>query len=218
VVQGAGKGEVSLLKRVKNYLMERDKKDREPFLGVIHRLDKPVSGVVIFAKNSRSAKKMSELFKAKKVEKIYLARIKGRIKGEGVWNDWFWWNDVKRKAILYSNQKEGTKRAITFYKEVKPGIVLLSPITGRKHQLRAALSKRGCPIVGDTKYGAKGRFSGKILLHHLLVSFEHPYLKERVEVFAELPDYFSVENLDKRLVLEFSYKVLKLKENLELDF
>ena len=214
VVQGAGTSEESLFLWLKRYLKERNNLEKEPFIGVVHRLDKPVSGPVIFAKRSKVAAKFFELFQSKKVVKIYVAKIKGRIRGDGIWRDYFVWNVAKKKAVLYDEEVEGSKPAITCFKGLEKGLVLLSPVTGRKHQLRAVLSKRGCPIIGDTKYGSHTKvLKGKaILLHSIFLAFPHPMTKELIKVFAKLPDYFFVKHLDKREILEFFYKVLKIQE------
>ncbi len=216
VVQGAPKGKPSLWSITREYIKERDSRPSLPFLGVVHRLDKPVSGAVVFAKRSKAASKLFKVFTSHQVIKVYVAKVKGVLRGEGLWRDYFKWDERQKKAKLYSTFKKDTKEALTYYEVIDKGLVLLSPITGRKHQLRAALSKRGCPVIGDVKYGGPPLSYPKaaILLHEIYLSFYHPYLEEEIEVFAEVPKYFSVKHLDKRLILEFSYKVLKARESL----
>lgn len=199
VVQGARKREESLFHKVKDFLKRRDKKPGEVFLAVVHRLDKPVSGALIFAKRSKSASKFFKLLQEKRVEKIYLAKVEGRWEEKyGVWEDY---------------TEEG-KRAITFFNLLKvfsrDSLLLLYPLTGRKHQLRRALAERGYPILGDFRYGSKVRIErGRaILLHSLFLKFPHPYTGEVVEIYAEPPSYFTLGlTLDKRRILEFLNKV-----------
>jgi 23S rRNA pseudouridine1911/1915/1917 synthase len=160
VIQGTKRNEESLLKILKDFIKERDKKPGNVFLGVVHKLDKKVSGILVLAKRSKSAKKLFESFQRKEVIKLYIAKVEGNFEGEGIWEDY-----------------------------------LLMPLTGRKHQLRAVLSERGYPIIGDIKYGSKRKIlNGEaILLHSFYLSFLHPMNKERLEFWAKIPDYFSFD-------------------------
>ncbi|WP_051920488.1 RluA family pseudouridine synthase [Thermodesulfobacterium hydrogeniphilum] len=213
IVQGAYKKEESFLDLIKSFIKERDKKPGNVFLGVVHRLDKLVSGALIWAKRSKIAKRLFESFQKKEVFKIYLAEVEGCLEGEGLWENYLLWDERKRKTLVFNNEKRQTKKAITYYFSLevsKKSNILLIPLTGRKHQLRAVLSKKGFPIVGDLKYGSKIKIkNGKaILLHALFLKFPHPMTKENLEIIAPLPEYFSAKGLDKKLNLEFLNKIL----------
>ncbi len=218
IVQGAYKKEESFLDLIKSFIKERDKKTGNVFLGVVHRLDKLVSGTLIFAKRSKVAKKLFESFQKKEIFKIYLAEVEGCLEGEGLWENYLLWDERKRKTLVFNNEKGDAKKAITCYfslKASKRSKILLIPLTGRKHQLRAVLSRKGFPIVGDLKYGSKTKIKNgrAILLHALFLKFPHPMTREDIEIIAPFPEYFSIKDLDKKLNLEFFNRVLnKIKE------
>ncbi len=200
IVQGAKEKEESLLYRLKEYLKERDKKEGNPFLAVVHRLDKPVTGALLFAKRSKTAGKLFNIIQEKKFEKVYLAMVEGAFKEDfGMWID----------------ATEEGKRAITFFFLLKhmgrTSLLLLYPFTGRKHQLRKALSFRGYPIVGDIRYGSKIRVDAgrAILLHSLYLRLPHPHREETLEILAYPPHYFGKFSLDKSSILEFLKNVKK---------
>lgn len=209
VVQGSKKEEDSLLVQVKSFLKNRDKKEGRVFLAILHRLDKPVSGALVFAKRSKTASKFFKLLHEHRVTKIYLAKVEGLfMKEEGLWEDY----------LLIRNK---LKPALTLFKlfkrEERESFLFLSPLTGRKHQLRIALAKRGYPIVGDRLYGAKQKIlKGRaILLHALYLSFPHPHTEEFLEIWVPPPNYFQLKTLDKRALLEFLYRIKKEKEKLK---
>lgn len=213
VVQGTKSEKNSLFKSLKEFIKIRESKKGEVFLGVVHRLDKVVSGAVVLAKRSKVAKKFLESFKKGEILKVYIAVVEGCLLGEGLWENYLKWNSFKRKALVYEIPFSDSKIARTFYKVIFSSkfqsLVLLSPLTGRKHQLRGVLEKVGHPILGDIKYGSKIEIlRGKaILLHSLFLSFPHPLSGERMEFWAELPSYFPKLTLDKTLIWEFLYKV-----------
>lgn len=146
-------------------------------------MDKPVSGVVLIAKRSKTASKVFQLFKSGKVEKIYLAKIENLFKeGFGYWEDYLLYDEKKKRALVLDRDTLGAQRALTFYQLVKAGeaysLLLLFPVTGRKHQLRVSLAQRGYPIVGDKTYGSKRKFNrGTIFLHALRLALLIPILK-----------------------------------------
>lgn len=207
VVQGARSEEESLFYKLKNFLKERDAKPGNVFLAILHRLDKPVSGALLFAKRSKTAAKVFKLIQEKRFEKVYFAIVHGKVE-----KDWGRWIDFTEEG----------KRAITYYQVLskKRGLSLLFlyPYTGRKHQLRKALSLRGHPILGDLKYGSRLKIErGKaLLLHSLYLTFPHPQKEETVEIFAPLPSYFASYlgrfTLDKEKILEFLNRINELKE------
>lgn len=218
IVQGAKLGEDSLLKRLKEFLRIRENKKGEVFLGVVHRLDKVVSGVLVLAKRSKIAKKFWEIFQKGKVQKVYISLVEGKLLGEGVWENYLKWDSFKKKTLVSDFPLKDAKSATTFYKVINfsefQSLILLSPLTGRKHQLRAILGKLGCPIVGDKKYGSQRKIlNGKaILLHALYLSFLHPLTNEKMDFWAKIPPYFPHITLDKTLFWDFLYKVRKFQE------
>ncbi|GEM_PF-759613 len=217
VVQGTP-GKNNLWKALKDYIKHRDQKPGEAFLAVVHRLDKLVSGALVFAKRSKAAGRLSQAIREGKFFKVYLAVTEGIPTEEGLILQKFFWDHKKKKAIVkdVSSSFEG-KICITFLKILNKkrgrAIVLLAPITGRKHQLRAVLSSLQAPVVGDKKYGSKTRLKyPAILLHSFFVSFPHPVEKEEVSFFAPIPAYFPRLYLDKSKFWDFFYKVKKLQE------
>jgi len=208
VVQG-GKPEESLWRKLKDFIKIRDGKPGEAFLGVVHRLDKPVSGVLIFAKRSKSARRLFESFTSGMVEKVYLAIVEGQLRKGGLWKDKMIWDKKEKIALTF------VQPVVYFRGQTQ---VLLYPVTGRKHQLRKVLSARGYPIVGDTKYHSREKILGgrAILLHAIYLSVPHPITREKLEFFANPPDYFTWIALDKRQILEFLYRVKKFKSSLSL--
>lgn len=218
VVQGVKEGSLSVLKELKKFIKIRDQKKGDVFLGVVHRLDKVVSGLTIIAKRSKIAKKFLEIFQKKEIIKVYLAVVEGELLGEGLWENYLKWDSFKKKSIVYEKFYFDTKLAITFYKVIHSSkfqsVIFLSPITGRKHQLRAVLEKIGHPIWGDKRYGSQAKvLNGKaILLHNFYLNFPHPLSKETMEFWADIPPYFPKFPLDKRLVWEFLYKIKKFQE------
>ena len=223
IVQGAKKDKESLLTILKNFIKKRDNKPGNVFLAVVHRLDKKVSGVLVFAKRSKSAKRLFESFQRKEITKLYLAVVEGILKGEGVWEDYLLWDRKKRKTIVLKEASKNTKKAITFYFTLynfkNRTFVLLFPITGRKHQLRAVLFKRGYPVIGDIKYGSKNRIlNGKaILLHSLYLSFPHPISKEKLEFWAKVPDYFFFNVKHKEKILRLLKNVHKYLNRIKYE-
>ncbi len=217
VVQGTS-DENNLWKALKEYIKHRDQKPGDAFLAVVHRLDKLVSGALVFAKRSKAASRLSQAIREGKFLKVYLAIAEGVPAKEGFLFQKFFWDHKRKKAIVKkpSLSFEG-KSCITFLKVLKKkkglSIVLLAPITGRKHQLRAVLSSLKAPIVGDKKYGSKTRLNySSILLHSLFVSFPHPVKKEEVSFFAPIPRYFPRFYLDKKEFWDFLYNVKKMLE------
>lgn len=215
VVQGALNKEESLLFKLKDFIKRQENKQGEVFLAVVHRLDKPVSGVCLLAKRSKCASKLHKLLQEHKWSKVYLAKVEGSMKGEpfGLWEDYLIRESSKRGVKLVPYSRTEAKRALTFYmileRKRNSTLLLLSPLTGRKHQLRVVLSARGYPILGDSLYGARSLIQGgkAILLHALYLTLPHPYTQEKLELWAELPSYFKENHLDKEVILEFLNRV-----------
>jgi len=197
--QGDKSGQISLLEKTKQDLKKKYNKPGNVFLGLVHRLDKVVSGVMIFAKTSKAASRLSQEFREKKTTKIYLALVPGddKIKKS---NDWIELNQhLLRKnnfsKIIDSPQK-GSQEVALKYKELisnqKYSLLMIQLLTGRKHQIRTQLSSVGLPIIGDKKYGS-GEVLGpsQILLHAYALSLTHPTKKNRINFYSEPPEIFS---------------------------
>jgi len=232
VVQGSKQFEESLLLQVKEFLKVRDKKPGNVFLAVVHRLDKPVSGAVLFAKRSKSASMLFQTIQKGDFRKVYVGVVEGEFSGKGFLVDYLKYDKATRKVVACDKKEPTAKIAITYFESIlsKKGfsVLLLSPITGRKHQLRVATSKRGAPIVGDTLYGSKIKIKGRILLHSLFLGFPHPSTREIEEIICPvLPSFLEItkalvkdplvekviSQLDKSYILEFLNRLNTAKEN-----
>ena len=160
LAQGDETGEESLLDLVKKYIKEKRKKPGNVFLGLIHRLDRPVSGIIIFAKTSKGASRLSEQFRNHEVEKTYHAVVSGKMdRKKGVIFSHLMKDEDKNKVFVRQSASRDTKESELSYEVVesnnKFSLLKVKPLTGRSHQIRAQLSSVGHPIVGDIKYGAK---------------------------------------------------------------
>ncbi len=194
LVQGDITGKITLLQIAKEYIKEKYKKLGNVFLAIVHRLDKPVSGVVIFARNSKSARRLSELFRERKVKKIYLALCEGIFKEKsGILEGYVFWDESSRRAKIIQSNLIG-KEAKTYYEVVNEykgiSLVKLVPESGRKHQLRVQLASIGHPVLSDEKYGGKKIFKDKIFLHCHKIIISHPVKKENMSFEADIPDYW----------------------------
>lgn len=200
IVQGDQTGDPSLDKLLKAFIKIRDNKPGDVFLGIPHRLDRPVSGAVIFAKTSKALSRMAKQFKEKEVEKIYHAIVvESPRPEEGTLEHYITRNTKQNKSYVHLSEVPNSKWARLHYTKVasSDNYHLLEIIleTGRHHQIRAQLAGMGWVIKGDRKYGARRtNKNGGISLHARRVSFIHPVRKERVEVVAPYPkmDIFPV--------------------------
>jgi len=194
IVQGDKTGDVPLSEIVKQLLKEKYKKPGNVFAGVIHRLDRPVSGVVVFAKTSKALERMNALFREGDVNKIYWAIVKTPPpKTEDELVHYLVRNEKQNKSFAYDDEKQGSQKAILTYKLIakSDNYFLLEIVlkTGRHHQIRCQLAKIGCPVKGDLKYGFdRSNKDGGISLHARRISFIHPVSKEPVEIIAPVPD------------------------------
>ena len=197
LVHGDSTGDVPLVEYVKQYIKLRYKKPGAVFLGVVHRLDRPVSGAIIFARTSKALTRMHKLFKDRKVEKTYWAISKKRPTDlEGHLENYLLKDSSKNMVKIYDQPSKRTpnvKLAKLDYKligEVSGNhLIEVQPITGRPHQIRAQLSNMGCVIIGDVKYGhPRQQWKGAINLHCRSMSFIHPVKKELVTVTANPPE------------------------------
>jgi 23S rRNA pseudouridine1911/1915/1917 synthase len=196
LVQDDDTEDTPLVDYVKDYIKFRYKKPGDVFLGVVHRLDRPVSGAVIFARTSKALIRMNELFKERKVGKNYWAVTERRPSPEVGHLTHYILKDHEKnmsKALdQMSNRSKDAKKSDLDYELIGAlegkHLLLVKPITGRPHQIRVQLSKIGCPIVGDLKYGyAQPNNDGSIYLHCRSMVFQHPVTKELVSVVADAP-------------------------------
>jgi 23S rRNA pseudouridine1911/1915/1917 synthase len=197
LTQGDATGEASLLDLARAYLKERYAKPGNVFVGLVHRLDRPVSGVVLLARTSKSAGRLSEQFRAGTVEKTYWAIVEGSVPDDGgEWTDWLWKDERNNRVEVVDAGHAGAREARLAYRVVSrqrgQTNVELRPLTGRSHQLRVQLAARGLPIVGDRKYGARGTVraldgQSRIALHARRLSFTHPTRREATSVDAPVP-------------------------------
>ena len=192
IVQADKTGDTPLSETVKQYLKEKYQKPGNVFLGVTHRLDRPVSGLVIFAKTSKALTRLNEMFRTSEVKKTYWAVVKNAPQEpEGELVHFLVRNEKQNKSYAYDKEVPNSKKAILHYRLIghSENYYLLDLKTGRHHQIRCQLAKMGCPIKGDLKYGSpRSNPDGSICLHARRVRFIHPVSKELIELEAPLPE------------------------------
>lgn len=194
IVQGDKTGDEPLSDTLKRYLKEKYAKPGNVFLGVTHRLDRPVSGLVIFAKTSKALSRLNEMFRAGEVKKTYWAIVKNcPPQEEGELVHYLVRNERQNKSYAYDKEVKGAKKAVLHYRLIGRSdnyyLLEVDLKTGRHHQIRCQLAKMGCPIKGDLKYGfPRSNPDGSICLHARCVRFVHPVSKEQVEVVAPVPE------------------------------
>lgn len=188
-VQGALPGSPSLFKETQEFLKRKYQKPGNVYLGVVHRLDKAVAGVVLFAKTSKAASRMSAQFREHNVRKIYVAEVRSvECLPTGVWSDEVAWDEtVKRLRIVGEGAgQRAALKVIRVQVQAATSLLELELLTGRKHQIRAQCSHRGAPILGDTRYGA-GAGSGEFIhLYAHVLEFPHPTREETIRIEAPL--------------------------------
>lgn len=193
IVQGDKTGDKPLSEIVKEWLKEKYNKPGNVFCGVTHRLDRPVSGIVVFAKTSKSLPRLNKMFQDKEIKKTYWAIVKNKPKeNEGTLTNYLIRNEKQNKSYAYDMEKPDSKKAILHYKLIaqsdKYNLLEIDLETGRHHQIRCQLAKMGCVIKGDLKYGAdRSNPDGGISLHARKISFTHPVSKELIEIIAPVP-------------------------------
>lgn len=177
---------------VKRYIKEKYGKPGDVFLGIVHRLDKPTSGVLLFARTSKSAGRIAEQFREGGVDKVYWAVVENHLKSpDGTLEDWLWKDDTSGHVGVVRPGAAGAKHALVHYhvraEREDLSWLELRPQTGRTHQLRVQLSSRGHPIVGDFKYGSEIPFTPGIALHARQLTVLHPIAREPVTIVADAP-------------------------------
>ena len=193
IVQGDKTGDTPLSDMVQLYLKEKYNKPGNVFIGVPHRLDRPVSGLVVLAKTSKALARLNDMFRNGDVKKTYWAIVKDRPKElEGELQHWLVRNEKQNKSYAYDKEVKNSKKAILCYKliahSVNYHLLEVDLKTGRHHQIRCQLAKMGCPIKGDLKYGSpRSNPDGSICLHARRVRFIHPVSKQEIDLTAPLP-------------------------------
>jgi 23S rRNA pseudouridine1911/1915/1917 synthase len=194
IVQGDKTGDVPLSETIKEYIKTKYQKPGNVFLGVVHRLDRPVSGLVVFARTSKALTRLNAMFAAGEVHKTYWAIVKNAPQPEeGELVHWLIRNEKQNKSYAYEREVPHSKKAILTYKLIgrsdNYNLLEVNLKTGRHHQIRCQLAKIGCPIKGDLKYGApRSNPDGGISLLARSIDFIHPITKKRIELVATLPD------------------------------
>ena len=195
IVQGDKTGDTPLSDIVKEYIRRKYNKPGNVFLGVVHRLDRPVSGLVVFAKTSKALTRLNEMFRTGNVHKTYWAITRNTPpQPSGRLEQWIVRNEKQNKSYAYNHEKSGSKKAILEYTTIGTSdnytLLEVRLMTGRHHQIRCQLAAMGCPIKGDLKYGARrSNPDGSISLMSHHVEFTHPVSKETISLTAPLPPH-----------------------------
>ena len=193
IVQGDKTGDQPLSETIKIYLKEKYDKPGDVYLGVTHRLDRPVSGVVLFAKTSKALTRLNEMFRNQEIKKTYWAIVKEKPEqSEGRLEHYLTRNEKQNKSMAYDKERSDAKKAALSYKLIAHSdtyyLLEIQLETGRHHQIRCQLAKMGCPIKGDLKYGfPRSNPNGGISLHARSVEFIHPVSKQLIQLTAPMP-------------------------------
>ena len=189
--QSDGSSSPDMLTILKTYIKEEYSKPGEVYLGLVHRLDRPVSGVMVFARTSKAASRLSEQIRMRKVEKIYRCVVKGILEGEGRLENFISKDEDKNIVTVIDKEKPGYKASYLDYRALasKDGLTMVEVKlgTGRSHQIRAQMAHSGYPLIGDQKYGDKDKRCKDIALEAYKLSFEHPVKREFITFEAPIP-------------------------------
>lgn len=194
IVQGDKTGDKTLADEVKAYIKEKYAKPGNVFLGITHRLDRPVWGLVVFARTSKALARLNDMFREGNVNKTYWAICQNAPEvPEATLTHWLTRNERQNKSYAYDKEVPGAKKAVLHYRTIgkseKYTLIEVKLMTGRHHQIRCQLAKIGCPIKGDLKYGARrSNPDGSISLLARKIEFAHPVSKEHICVESEVPD------------------------------
>lgn len=193
LVQGDATGDAPLVELCKHYIKEKHHKPGAVFLGVVHRIDRPVSGVVVLARTSKALERMNALFRERETRKTYWAIVKNKPpRDEDTLVHWLVKDEKKNKTTAYRKETTGALRSELQYKVLGTAeghwLLEVNPVTGRPHQIRVQLASMGCVIKGDVKYGAdEPNADGSICLHAKYLTFVHPVKKKVISLEAPLP-------------------------------
>lgn len=193
IVQGDKTGDTPLSDIVGAYIKEKYKKPGNVFIGVVHRLDRPVSGIVVFARTSKALARLNDMFRTGDIHKTYWAIVQGcPTQEEATLTHWITRNERQNKSYAHPREVGGAKKAVLDYRVLTKGdhysLLEVHLHTGRHHQIRCQLAAIGCPIKGDLKYGARrSNPDGSISLHSRRVEFVHPVSKQPIVVEAPTP-------------------------------
>ena len=186
-----GSSAPDMLTILKAYIKEEYSKPGEVYLGLVHRLDRPVSGVMVFARTSKAASRLSEQIRTRKVEKIYRCVVNGILEGEGRLENFISKDEDKNIVTVIDKEKPGYKASYLDYRALasKDGLTMVEVKlgTGRSHQIRAQMAHTGYPLIGDQKYGDKDKRCKDIALEAYKLSFEHPVKREFITFEAPIP-------------------------------
>ena len=194
IVQGDKTGDKTLADEVKAYIKEKYAKPGNVFLGITHRLDRPVWGLVVFARTSKALARLNDMFREGNVNKTYWAICQNAPEvPEATLTHWLTRNERQNKSYAYDKEVPGAKKAVLHYRTIGKSerytLIEIKLMTGRHHQIRCQLAKIGCPIKGDLKYGARrSNPDGSISLLARKIEFAHPVSKEHICVESEVPD------------------------------
>lgn len=194
LVQGDRTGDEPLEEKVKRYIREKYEKGGNVFLGVTHRIDRPVSGVVLFARTSKALSRINRMFQEKQVKKTYLAIVqKPPLEPSGTLIHYIRRNEQKNKSYAFAQEVKNSLQAILTYKLIGQSdryyLLEIDLQTGRHHQIRCQLAAIGCPIRGDLKYGyPRSNENGGIDLHSYKIAFVHPVSLQPIEIVAPVPN------------------------------
>jgi 23S rRNA pseudouridine1911/1915/1917 synthase len=194
IVQSDKTGDEPLVEILKKYIKQRDNKPGDVFLGVVHRLDRPVGGVMIFAKTSKAVSRMNDLFRSGEIKKTYLAIVKNAPpKEQDTITHYLFRNEERNKSYAYSFPKRNTKEARLEYTVIDRSdsyiLLKIRLFTGRHHQIRCQLAAIGSPVKGDLKYGFdRSNDDASISLIAYSISFVHPVKHETIDITAPIPN------------------------------
>jgi 23S rRNA pseudouridine1911/1915/1917 synthase len=184
--------EATIDRQIKGYLKHKYHKPGNVFLGVVHRLDRLVSGVLLFARTSKAADRIAKQFRDGTVRKVYWAIMEGQLSArDGTFEDWLIKDTNTGKVTVVNPITPGARRAVLTYRvRASHGSLTfleIHPKTGRTHQIRVQLAERGCPVFGDRKYGSRRSFGNAIALHARSLTFAHPIRNEPITLTANVP-------------------------------
>ncbi len=194
IVQGDKTGDVTLIDSVKHYIKTKYNKPGNVFLGLVHRLDRPVGGLVIFARTSKALSRLNDMFRNGEIDKTYWAVTENKPpQNEGTLEGWIYRNEKQNKSYLSHRERPNSKHAVLNYRLLTSSdryfLIEVKLLTGRHHQIRCQLSDIGCPIKGDLKYGARrSNTDGSISLIARKIEFIHPVSRQHLSLEAPLPD------------------------------